>query len=67
MNCFDPVCFSPTKKENCIAIRIKFKVILNDIKQSTQLLPHIGIPGTDINMINMQYPLTFLHYLYKHL
>ena len=53
MNSFDPVSFLPAKKENCIIIRIKFKVILDDIKQSIQLFSHIGIPGTDINMINM--------------
>lgn len=54
MDCFDPVCASAAEQEQRIAIRIHLKVVLNDIKQTIQLLPHIGISCTDINFFDMR-------------
>lgn len=54
VDCFDPVCASAAEQEQCIAVRIKLKVILNDINQTIQLLPHICISCTDIDFFNMR-------------
>ena len=53
MDCFDPVCPPAAKQKQCIAVWVQLKVILNDIYQAIQLLPHISIAGTDIDFFDM--------------
>ena len=53
MDCLDPVCPPAAEQEQGIAIRIKVKAVLNDICQPIELLPHICISSTDIDIFHM--------------
>jgi hypothetical protein len=53
MDSFDAVCASATEQEQCVAVWIQLKVILNDIDQAIQLFAHVGVSCTDIDPIDM--------------
>ena len=53
MDCFDPVSPLSTEQELGIAVRILFDVVLDDIQQAIELLPHIGVAASDINFLHM--------------
>ena len=49
----DAVTATAAEQEQGIAVRIKVKAVLNDIHQPIELLPHIGISSTDIDIFHM--------------
>ena len=53
MDRFDPVSPLSAKQEQRIAVWVQFEVILDDIKQPIQLLPHIGVAASDIDFLHM--------------
>lgn len=53
MDRFDPVSPLSAEQEQRIAVWVQFEVILDDIKQPIQLLPHIGAAASDIDFLHM--------------
>ena len=53
MDCFDPVSPLSTEQELGIAVRIQFEVVLDDIQQAIELLPHSGGAASDIDFLHM--------------
>ena len=53
MDRFDPVSPLSAEQEQGIAVWVQSEVILDDIKQPVQLLPHIGVAVSDINFLHM--------------
>ena len=52
MDRFDPVSPLSAEQEQRIAVWVQFEVILDDIKQPIQLLPHIGVAASDIDFLH---------------
>lgn len=53
MDRFDPVSPLSAEQEQRIAVWVQFEVILDDIKQPIQLLPHISVAASDIDFLHM--------------
>ena len=53
MDCFDPVSPLSTEQVYGFAVRIQFEVVLDDIQQAIELLPHIGVAASDIDFLHM--------------
>lgn len=53
MDRFDPVSPLSAEQEQRIAVWVQFEIILDDIKQPIQLLPHIGAAASDIDFLHM--------------